>query len=403
MSVTDKPRLHQDWIDPHASEIVRKLQNTGHVSYLVGGCVRDLLLGKHPKDFDIATDATPDEVKRAIYRSYIIGKRFRLVLVRREDQQYEISTFRREIRNDEMRDDLPAGDNLFGTPAEDARRRDFTINALFYDPVGDQLIDHAQGLKDLEDGWVRMIGEPSRRLAEDPIRILRALRLKHMISFSLEPELRQQMSELAHLLPTTVLPRRREEILKWLKLKNPDLAFREAVDMGILNSLSPTLARMIQRSEDGGELFFDSLRGFSEFLGPANEPKDYFSRLAYAYVRAFLHPIESERPLLRNTLEEETFQTWMRNELGMFKTEQALATKSLAMQSILRKRGELERKGSRRKAAVFASPAFDLALMIARHELSLSCDDLSYWSEKPAASGGRPRRHRRGRRRPKQR
>src|SRR5262249_15332823 len=124
MNVTPKPHLHQDWVDPHAVGIVRALQKNGFTTYLVGGCVRDLLLGIHPKDFDIATTAKPNEVKSIIHRAYVIGKRFRLVLVRREDTQFEVATFRREVREDENPEELPAGDNVFGSAEEDARRRD---------------------------------------------------------------------------------------------------------------------------------------------------------------------------------------------------------------------------------------------------------------------------------------
>ncbi len=407
MSVTEKPRLHQDWIDPRAHHIVRTLQKAGYTSYLVGGCVRDLLLGQHPKDFDIATNATPDQVRREIHRAYVIGKRFRLVLVRRDDQQYEVSTFRREMRKDESPEDLPEGDNIFGTPIDDAKRRDFTINALFYDSVSDKLIDFADGLKDLENGWVRMIGDPFVRLAEDPIRILRALRLKHMISFALEPELRKAMCELGSLLPSTALPRRREEMLKWLKLKNPELAFREAWDMGLLHALSPTLAKQLEG--ENAEDFFQHLRAFSEFNTLAVEPKDFFARLVYAYVRAFIHPESLDKPLGRSALENEGFQAWMREELGMFKTEQAFATKALTMQAILKRRVELEKKGLRRQQAVHNNEAFELAFTIAQHELSLSCDDLRFWAQPLGApTGKRPSRNRkrsrgsRGRRKPKQ-
>src|SRR6185312_13415325 len=242
MNVTPKPHLHQDWVDPHAVGIVRALQKKGYMTYLVGGCVRDLLIGIHPKDFDIATTAKPNEVKRTIHRAYVIGKRFRLVLVRRDEQQFEVATFRRELTAEETGgEDAPTGDNMFGTPEEDARRRDFTINGLFYDPINDQLIDFAEGLPDLENRIVRMIGEPVRRLAEDPIRILRALRLKHMIEFTLDADLRKAMMETAPTLLTTALPRRREELLKWLRLKKPVLAFQEAFDLEILKILTPTL------------------------------------------------------------------------------------------------------------------------------------------------------------------
>ena len=122
MQVTAKPRLHQDWIDSHAYGIVKALQRGGFVTYLVGGCVRDLLLGIHPKDFDIATMAHPPQVKRLIFMSFIIGKRFRLVLVKRENQQFEVATFRREVRAEDLTDPgAPAGDNVFGSPEEDSK------------------------------------------------------------------------------------------------------------------------------------------------------------------------------------------------------------------------------------------------------------------------------------------
>ncbi|MCB0321333.1 MAG: poly(A) polymerase, partial [Bdellovibrionales bacterium] len=219
MNVTQKPCLHQEWINRDALEIVRTLQDRGFTTYLVGGCVRDLLLNKHPKDYDIATDARPGDVKRFIANSYIIGRRFRLVLVKRGSQQFEVATFRRDLKDDEvLPEHISGGDNLFGSPEEDANRRDFTINGLMYDPIQDQLLDFCGGLADLEGKTVRMIGEPSQRLKEDPIRILRGIRLAHLIRFSLEPELRQAIQDNAAALLDTALPRRREEILKYLRI-----------------------------------------------------------------------------------------------------------------------------------------------------------------------------------------
>ena len=384
MNVTQKPHLHQDWIDPHAIGIVRALQKNGFMTYLVGGCVRDLLLGIHPKDFDIATNARPEEVKRIIHRSYVIGKRFRLVLVRRDDVHFEVATFRREVGADEVREDLPAGDNVFGTAEEDARRRDFTINGLFYDPIADQLIDFAEGLPDLEKGTVRMIGDPRVRLAEDPIRILRALRLKHMIGFALDSDLRQAMQEFGHTLSTTVLPRRREEILKLLRLKHPDLAFREAADIGLLPVLSPTLAEVM--ASDVAEDFYMHLRQLSDYraaLGPSAvpSPMELFGELVHSYVRTVLQPDPTTGPRSRDILDNEKFQTWMRDELGMFKYEQALAVKALNVEPLLAKRKEFQRRGERRQKALVTNDAFPLALRFAEADYCLSCDDLHYWND----------------------
>jgi poly(A) polymerase len=403
MNVTQKPHLHQDWIDPHATGIVRALQKRGFTTYLVGGCVRDLLLNIQPKDYDIATNARPEQVKNTIHRAYVIGKRFRLVLVRRDEQQFEVATFRREVREDEVREDLPEGDNIFGSPEEDAKRRDFTINGLFYDPVGDQLIDYAEGLPDLEARLVRMIGDPWKRLAEDPIRILRALRLKHMIEFALEPSLRQAMQEMAGTLTTTVLPRRREEILKLLRLKKPDLAFLEAHDLGVLAHLSPTMARALDSAEHG-ELFLEGLRQIGDTDRAGMSPADLFALLVHAYVRAVLQPDPLEGPRAREVLSREDFATWMRDELGMFKFEQALTVKALHVEPLLARRRDFQKKGERRQRALLSNEAFPLALRFAGRDYCLSCEDLFYWQERFARlreenpnmgkEGGRPKRRR---------
>lgn len=377
MNVTQKPHLHQDWIDPHAIGIVRALQKKGYPTYLVGGCVRDLLLNIQPKDYDIATDARPEQVKSTIHRSYIIGKRFRLVLVRREDSQFEVATFRRDVRLDENRDDLPDGDNIFGTPEEDAQRRDFTINGLFYDPIKDELIDYAEGLPDLEHRWVRMIGDPQKRLVEDPIRILRALRLKHMIGFALDAKLREAMMAQAHTLNDTVLPRRREEILKLLRLQRPEGAFLEAHDLGIMQHLSPTIARALD--SEASDDFLAGLHQIGQTDRSGMSPLDLFGLLVHAYVRAFLQTEPGANT--RKWSEDEAFQTWMRDELGMFKNEQAVVVKALHVEPLLAKRKDFQKKGERRQRALLSNESFPLALRFAGRDYCLSCEDHLYWSE----------------------
>lgn len=393
MESTKKPRLHQDWIDPHALGIVKALQKRGHTTYLVGGCVRDLLLGIEPKDFDIGTTALPDEVRKAIYKAYVIGKRFRLVLVKRDQQQYEVATFRRESPKEDIEtqaaeeplDILVNGDNTFGTPEEDAYRRDFTINGLFYDPVQDELIDHPQGIVDLEAGLVRMIGAPEIRLVEDPIRILRALRFAHKIQFRLEPELRASMSQHSSTLLNTALPRRREEILKFLKLPDPTLPFLEAYDLGILQFLSPQIQALM---DDGPqrELFLHYLSHFHAKPFDKDNPAELFAHLMLAYVRSRYFP-DPEIPLSTKTLlEHPSIHTLMKDELGMFKHEQSLAAKALHMQNILHRRKEFEQRGSRRQMAVLSNDAFILALQMAEKDYSVPAQDLLFWREVYTAS-----------------
>ena len=191
-----------DQIDPDAAKVVRRLSRSGFAAYLVGGCVRDLLLGRKPKDFDVATSATPPEIKSLFRNCRIIGRRFRLAHIFFGQKIIETSTFRANPREVEADDDdelLDAEqghgdnelyirrDNVFGSAEEDARRRDFTINGLFYDLDGDKVIDYVEGLPDLERRTVRTIGDPDVRFREDPIRILRALKFAARLNFEIEP------------------------------------------------------------------------------------------------------------------------------------------------------------------------------------------------------------------------
>jgi len=380
MKVNRKPNLHKSWIDPHALGIVRALQKAGFTTYLVGGCVRDLLLGILPKDFDIATSAKPDEVRKVIFRSFVIGKRFRLVLVKRDDQQFEVATFRRDLGENESSEDAPFGDNIFGTPEEDARRRDFTINSLFFDPVADKLIDHAHGLPDLESRFVRMIGDPDVRLVEDPIRILRALRLAHMIDFTLDDSLRAAMKRHAGTLPATALPRRREEFLKLMRLSNPGLAFLEAYDLDILKSISPHL-HIILDSETSRDVFLSHLIHVHDFAVNKQNPLELFALLVLAYVRARLQ-VDVTVPWKSSEWEEHPeLLPLMRDELGMFKFEQAAVAKALHLQSVLQKKNDFAQRGFRRQLAVLRNESFPLALTLAQRDYVLRAPDLLYWMQ----------------------
>lgn len=405
MTVTEQPRLHQDWINPHAYGIVKALQKHGHTTYLVGGCVRDLMLGIHPKDFDIATTARPEEVQKIIYRAYMIGKRFRLVLVRRDDVQFEVATFRRMMTNEEISSEETEGDNVFGTPEEDAKRRDFTINGLFYDPVADKVIDYGHGKEDLEQRWVRMIGEPNERLKEDPIRILRAIRLKHMIHFSMEEKLREAIQNQAETLLTSVLPRRREEILKFLRLPDPSQPFIESYDMGVLKFLSPTLVQKMEEEPQKAENFLDLLSQ----APPANsEPAFLFGLLVHAFVRAFFQE-NPDHIRSKDILENETLSLWMREELGMFKAEMAMAAKALHFEGIMDRIEDFDRKGERRQLAMVGHEAFPLAVELAERDIRLDSGGLAYWKAKAQwaferrkndVTLQRPKRKRRPRRKP---
>jgi poly(A) polymerase len=211
------PAIKEESIDADAAKVIRRLVRNGFEAYLVGGCVRDLLVGRKPKDFDVATSATPSEIRDIFRNCRIIGRRFRLAHVFFGPKIIETATFRANPR-EVLGDDLPEGeepaellirhDNVFGTAEEDARRRDFTINGLFYDLGPGQVIDYVDGMTDLSRRSVRTIGDPDIRFREDPVRILRAIKFAARLGFDIED--REEIGKSA---PPRVL----EEIFRLLR------------------------------------------------------------------------------------------------------------------------------------------------------------------------------------------
>lgn len=378
MQVQQRPRLHRDWIDSDALEIVERLQRKGFTTYLVGGCVRDLLAGIHPKDTDIVTSALPEDVRAIVPRAFIIGKRFRLVLVRRGERQYEVATFRREAKPEEISEEFTSNDNVFGTPEEDATRRDFTFNGLFYDPVKDELIDFCQGLTDIENGVVRMIGSPDIRLREDPIRIMRALRLAHKLGFTIESDLRRAMQEASPELVKSVLPRRREEILKILKLDDPVPALFEAHDFGILAHVSPTLNKVFEDREKS-EIFETYMHRFHNVVSNPDSPAELFGGLILSYFRAMIGPDSDDPTFARELLNDPENKKFFRDELGMSNFEQMMVAKAFQFQSILKSVEKIRKRGERRRAAIVGHEAFSLALVFARFDHGLTPQEMDYW------------------------
>jgi poly(A) polymerase len=210
--------IEESAISINASKVISRLQENGFQAYLVGGCIRDLLLRKIPKDFDISTDAHPEEVRELFRNSRIIGKRFRIVHVRFGREIIEVTTFRGPHADeyDENHSDsgMTLNDNVYGTFKEDVFRRDFTMNAIYYEPQGKEVIDLADGIADIESQIIRTIGDPTSRLREDPVRMLRATRFQAKLEFSLESDLESSIRSLGHLLQDVPPARLFEEVLK---------------------------------------------------------------------------------------------------------------------------------------------------------------------------------------------
>jgi poly(A) polymerase len=202
-------------VDVEALKVLYRLHHAGYVAYLVGGSVRDLLLGKRPKDFDVVTDARPGELRKLFRNSRIIGRRFRLVQVFfRGGHIVEVSTFRRRSEFEEVQEAAPTRDNTFGTPAEDAQRRDLTINGLFYNIADFSLVDYVGGLEDLKARRIRVIGEPEGRYVRDPVRMVRVLRHAARTGFAIEPQTWKAILAKRDLIRTCVPARVRDELLK---------------------------------------------------------------------------------------------------------------------------------------------------------------------------------------------
>lgn len=209
-------------ISEHALKVLYRLKKAGYAGYLVGGGVRDILLGLHPKDFDVATDATPEKVRKLFGNCRLIGRRFRLAHVHFGREIIEVATFRAphdqggDNANGEgvTKDGMIFRDNVFGTLEDDAWRRDFTINALYYNIYDFSIVDYTNGLKDIEDKTIRVIGDANERLQEDPVRMLRAVRFAAKLNFKIEASLSASIKENIHLLDGVPAARLFEEVLK---------------------------------------------------------------------------------------------------------------------------------------------------------------------------------------------
>ena len=233
--------LSRQNIDPEALKVLYRLWDHGFVSYLVGGCVRDLLLGKIPKDFDVATDAHPQQIKEVFRNSRLIGRRFRIAHVFFRGGKYiEVSTFRRKSEFEEEAEiPHPQGENTFGTPAEDALRRDITINGIFYNPRDFSLIDYVGGLEDLQNGIIRCIGDPDEKFHQDPVRMIRVVRHAARTRFRIEEETYQALLRHVAELDLCSRSRVRDEFLRDLCEGSAEASIRLMLKTGMLRALFP--------------------------------------------------------------------------------------------------------------------------------------------------------------------
>ncbi len=232
-----------------AQDVTRKLQQAGFRAFVVGGAVRDLLLGIEPKDFDIATDATPEQVKPLFRRAFIIGRRFRLVNVLAGPETIEVSTFRARQTGDDAADEHGRllSDNVFGSQAEDAVRRDFTCNALYFDPVSEEIWDYVGGVADVRAKRMRLIGDPVTRYREDPVRMLRAARLAAKLGLTLEKKTAAPIPELAPLIQNVPPARLFDEMEKLLLSGHASESVKSLRRHGLHHGVLPLLDVIVEQ------------------------------------------------------------------------------------------------------------------------------------------------------------
>jgi poly(A) polymerase len=245
----EKHGLSREAISPAAAKVCAGLREAGFCAYVVGGAVRDLLLGIAPTDFDIATDARPEEIRPLFRRALIIGRRFRLVHVMFGPETVEVSTFRGADTGGGEKDEhgRVLRDNIFGTQEEDARRRDFTVNALYFDPASEEVVDFHGGLADLKKRMLRVIGDPPTRYREDPVRMLRAVRLAAKLGLTLDPATREPIRSMAPLMERVPPARLFDEMLKLLLSGHASACLRQLRDVGLHKGLLPLLDVILEQ------------------------------------------------------------------------------------------------------------------------------------------------------------
>lgn len=371
-------RVSRKQVSPNALRTLYRLHSRGFIAYLVGGCVRDLLLGRTPKDFDIGTNATPSQIKRLFRNCRLVGRRFRLAHLRFQDEIVEVSTFRRaavpsdivdateedqgrhRARHAKDENGMVLADNIFGTPEEDALRRDFTINALAYNIADASVVDYTTGLADLKERLIRSIGEPDVRFTEDPVRMLRAVRFAASHDFAIEPAAWESICELSSIISRVSPSRLYEEIQKLFLLGFARPTFSLLEKSGLLAPLFPGLGSWINGNNRRLELLEANLRGLDELYQGGTPASPAF------LLSALIGPSIEEAALARHRdgiprrqALDETCASFMENTAKTAHIPGRVGTRLCA---ILALKTSLCRMPARRPALIAGRPEFTDAL-----------------------------------------
>jgi poly(A) polymerase len=405
-------------IDKNALKVLYRLHNSGYLAYLVGGSVRDLMMGRTPKDFDIGTNAKPNEIRRLFSNSRIIGRRFRLVHVFFHDGGVvEVSTFRRDPDPEEQRGEpgelLITSDNAYGTPRQDAFRRDFTVNALAYSVADYSVIDHVGGIEDLERKLIRAIGDPDLRFREDPVRMLRACEFAGRMGFGIETRTQEAIHRHSKELEKASPARVTEEIIQLMKCGRAGAAMQWMLELDLLQVLLPEAYAMLSAGARGLGDFGQILPVIDSLVAEERPLSDTGLLAALLLPKVMLRRLDVEssagRPMTRSAIEamieEEIAPFFARLTLSNLRSQQVYHA-LLGFQRLC------EPYGSPHERLKFArKPYFDDALLlfeILARATGAGGEALEAWQaaarrrpplKAPAESeaGTRPRRRRRRR------
>ena len=408
-------------ISRNALKVLYRLKDAGYQGFLVGGSVRDLLLGHHPKDFDIATDAHPEDVRALFSNSRLIGRRFRLAHVRFGNELVEVATFRgtggedaasvhREVSPETGR---LIRDNIYGTVDEDVWRRDFTANALYYNIADYSIWDYMGGLEDVKRRILRLVGDPEARFREDPVRMLRAARFAAKLGFTLDADTAGPIPQLAHLVDGVPAARLFEEFLKLFQSGHALASYRELQRFGLFEHLFPATAAWLERVGDNGHLFVEEALASTDQRVVEEKPITPMFLLG-----VFLWgPVQDRAEELRheNVLEAQTFGI-AAAELTRQQTERIAVPRrfSIPMREMLQLQVKFLRTHGARALAFLESKRFRAAydLMMLRSQAGDFDEEIAQWWTKAQLlspeelrrelgmeAGGSGRRRKRGGRR----
>jgi poly(A) polymerase len=382
-------RISRANISDNALKVLYRLKAAGYEAYLVGGGVRDLSLGHEPKDFDVATDARPEAVKELFRNCRLIGRRFRLAHVHFGPEIIEVATFRALHDPDGgsseeriIEDGLIVRDNVYGTLAEDALRRDFTINALYYNIADFSVVDHAGGMEDLEAGVVRLIGDPEVRYREDPVRMLRAVRFAVKLGFKIDPGTARPIRPMAELLQNIPTARLFEESLKLFMSGTALESFEALRHYGLFDQLFPGVERALARDAHGVGVRFISLalKNTDDRIadGKPVTPTFLFAALLWPAVREAMRGYQDQEGMNDVLALQAAAQDAVQDQLRRVAIPKRF---SIPMREVWSLQPRLERRGGRRSVRLIGHPRFRAAydFMLLRAEVDEVAQDVAAW------------------------